>query len=74
MAISNQGDNVIHAMTRQGRKIGMTFQLANVTKPLGPVMLEARSNVVFEKGNSYVKAYSGRVKKPIEERSGGIPI
>ena len=46
-AIDNQGERVIQAMTKQGKKIGMTFQIANVTKPLGSVraMLDAEGDV-----------------------------
>ena len=47
----------------------MTFQIANVTKPLGSVraMLDAGNKVSFQKGNSYIEDRSGRIKTPIEE-------
>ncbi len=55
-AIDNQGEKVTQAITKQGKKIGMTFQIANVTKPLGSVraMLDAGNNVILQKGNSYI--------------------
>ena len=48
-AIDNQGEKVIQAITKQGKNIGMTFQIANVTKPLGSVraMLDAGNKVIF---------------------------
>ena len=58
----------------KGRKFGMTFQIANVTKPLGSVraMLGAGNKVIFQKGNSYIEDTSGRAKTPIEERNGAF--
>ena len=53
-SIDNFGEKTIQGVTKQGNKVGMTFQIANVTKPLGAVraMLAAGSKVVFETGNS----------------------
>ena len=50
----------------------MTFQIANVTKPLGAVwaMLAAGNTVVFESGNSYIQDKTRTIKTPIEERNG----
>ena len=50
----------------------MTFQIANVTKPLGAVraMLAAGNKVVFEAGNSYIQDKTRTIKTPIEERNG----
>ena len=50
----------------------MTFQVADVTKPLGAVraMLAAGNKVVFESGNSYIQDKTRTIKMPIEERSG----
>ena len=50
----------------------MTFQIANVTKPLGAVgaMLAAGNKVVFEIGNSYSQDKTRAIKTPIEERNG----
>jgi hypothetical protein len=36
-SIANQGEKAIQGMTKQRHKIGMAFQIANVTKPLGSV-------------------------------------
>ena len=71
-AIDNQREKVIQTITKRGKKIGMTFQIAHVTKPLGSVraMLDAGNKVIFQKGNSYIEDRSGRIKTPIEERNG----
>jgi len=73
-AIDNQGEKVIQAITKQDKKIGMTFQIANVTKSLGSVraMLDAGNRVIFQKGNSYIEDRSGTIKTPIEERNGAF--
>ena len=34
-SIANQGEKIIRGVTKEGQKIGMTFQIANVTKPFG---------------------------------------
>ena len=54
--IDNLGEKAIQGVTKQGNKVGMTFQVGNVTKPLGAVraMLAAGNKVVFESGNSYI--------------------
>jgi hypothetical protein len=36
-SIDNLGEKAIKGVTKQGNKVGMTFQIANVTKPLGAV-------------------------------------
>ena len=53
-SIANQGEKAIQGVTNQGHKIGMAFQIANVTKPLGAVsaMLDAGNRVVFDRPNS----------------------
>ena len=58
-------------MTKQGHKIGMAFQIANVTKPLGAVraMLDASNKVVFDRPNSYIFNKSTKAVVPIEERN-----
>ena len=50
----------------------MTFQIADVTKPLGAVraMLAAGNKVIVETGNSYIQDRIRTIKTPIEERSG----
>ena len=50
----------------------MTFQIANVTKPLGAVraMLAAGNKVVFETGNCYIQDRTRTIKTPAEERHG----
>ena len=65
---------MIQGITKQGKNIGMTFQSANVTKPLGPVraMLDAGKKVIFQKGNNYIEDKSGSIKTPIEERNGAF--
>ena len=72
--MSNQGEKVIQEITREGEKIGMTFQIADVAKPLGSVraMLDAGNKLVFEKGNSYISEKSGKVKTTIQERNGAF--
>ena len=52
----------------------MTFQVADVTKPLGAVraMLAAGNKVVFESGNSYIQDKTRTIKTPIEERNGAF--
>ena len=52
----------------------MTFQIANVTKPLGAVraMLAAGNKVVFETGNSYIQDKTRTIKTPTEERTGAL--
>ena len=71
-SIDNLGEKVIHGVTKQGKKVGMTFQSANVAKPLGAVraMLAAGSKVVFETGNCYIEDRTRTIKMPIEERTG----
>ena len=73
-AIDNQGENGVQAMTKQGKKIGMTFQIANVTKPLGSVraVLDAGNKVIFQKGNSYIEDKPGTIRTPIEEINGAF--
>ena len=70
--IDNLGEKAIQGVTKQGNKVGMTFQVANVTKPLGAVraMLAAGNKVVFEAGNSYIQDKTRTIKTPIEERNG----
>ena len=62
----------MNATTTEGKRVNMTFQIADVTKPLGSAkaMLEAGNKVVFEKGNSYIMDRSGKIKTRIEERNG----
>ena len=52
----------------------MTFQSANVTKPLGSVraMLDAGNKVIFQKVISYIEDKPGRIKTPVEERNGAF--
>ena len=71
-SIDNLGEKVIQGVTKQGKKVGMTFQIANVTKPLGVVraMLAAGNKVVFETGNCYIQDKTRTIKTPIEERNG----
>ena len=71
-SIDNFGEKTIQGVTKQGNKVGMTFQIANVTKPLGAVraMLAAGNKVVFEAGNSYIQDKTKTIKTPIEERNG----
>ena len=51
-AIDNQGEKIIQAMTKQGKNLGMTLQIAHVTKPSGSMraMVGAGNKVVFVKG------------------------
>jgi len=72
-SIDNYGEKTIQGVTKQGRKVGMTFQIADVTKPLGAVraMLAAGNKVVFETGNSYIEDKTRTIRTPIEERNGG---
>jgi hypothetical protein len=72
--IDNLGEKSIQGITRQGKKVGMTFQVADVTKPLGAVraMLAAGNKVVFESGNSYIQDKTRTIKTPIEERNGAF--
>jgi hypothetical protein len=73
-AIDNLGEKSIQGITKQGKKVGMTFQVADVTKPLGAVraMLAAGNKVVFESGNSYIQDKTRTIKTPIEERNGAF--
>ena len=73
-SIANQGEKVIQGVTREGKKIGMTFQIADVAKPLGSMraMLDAGNEVVFEGGNSYITDKTDRVKTAIQERNGAF--
>ena len=68
------GEKSIHGITKQGKKVGMTFQVADVTKPLGAVraMLAAGNKVVFESGNSYIQDKTRTIRTPIEERNGAF--
>ena len=49
----------------------MTFQIADVNKPLGSVraMLVAGNKVVFERRNSYIADKSGKVRTAIQARN-----
>ena len=71
-SIDNLGEKSLQGVTKQGNKVGMTFQIANVTKPLGAVraMLAAGNKVVFETGNSYTQDKTRTIRTPIEERNG----
>ena len=73
-SIDNLGEKSIQGVTNQGNKVGMTFQIANVTKPLGAVraMLAAGNQVVFEAGNSYIQDKTRTIKTTIEERNGAF--
>ena len=64
--IDNLGEKAIHGITKQGNKVGVTFQVADVTKPLGAVraMLAAGNKVVFESGNSYIQDKTRTIKTP----------
>ena len=70
--IDNLGEKSIQGVTKHGNKVGMTFQIANVTKPLGAVraMLAAGNKVMFETGNSQIQDKTRTIKTPIEERNG----
>jgi len=70
--IDNLGEKSIQGVTKQGNKVGMTFQIADVTKPLGAVraMLAGGDKVVFETSNSYIQDTTRTIKTPIEERNG----
>ena len=48
-SIANQGEKAIQGVTKQGHRIGMAFQIANVAKPLeaARAMLDAGNKVVF---------------------------
>jgi hypothetical protein len=72
--IDNLGEKAIQGITKQGNKVGMTFQVADVTKPLGAVraMLAAGNKVVFESGNSYIQDKTRTIRTPIEERNGAF--
>jgi hypothetical protein len=69
--IDNLGEKSTQGITKQGKKVGMTFQIADVTKLLGAVraMLAAVNKVVFETGNSYIQDKTRTIKTPIEERN-----
>jgi hypothetical protein len=73
-SIVNQGEKAIQGMTRQGQKIGMAFQIANVTKPLGAVraMLDAGNKVIFDRPNSYIVNKATKSVVPIDERNGAF--
>jgi hypothetical protein len=73
-SIVNQGEKAIQGMTRQGQKIGMAFQIANVTKPLGAVraMLDAGNKVIFDRPNSYIVNKATKSIVPIDERNGAF--
>jgi hypothetical protein len=73
-SIANQGEKSIQGVTKEGRKIGMSFQIANVTKPLGAVraMLDAGNRVVFDRPNSYIMNKASKAVMPIEERNGAF--
>jgi hypothetical protein len=72
--IDNLGEKSMQGITKQGKKVGMTFQVADVTKPLGAVRatLAAGNKVVFESGNSYIQDRTRTIKTPIEERNGAF--
>ena len=73
-SIANQGEKVIRGVTKEGQKIGMIFQIANVTKPLGSVraMLDAGNRVVFDRdskgnGGSFIMNKRTGAMTPIQE-------
>jgi len=74
--IDNLGEKSIQGVTKQGNKVGMTFQIADVRRPLGAVraMLAAGNKVVFETGNSYIQDKTRTIKTPIEERNGAYVL
>ena len=63
-------------MTKQGWKIGMPFQIANVTKLLGSVraILDAGKDVVFEKGNIHIMDKSGEGENANRKEEWGIRV
>jgi len=71
----------LNGVTKEGQKIGMTFQIANVTKPLGSVraMLDAGNRVVFDrddKGNpaSFIMNKKTKATIPINERNAAFVL
>ena len=70
--IANEGEKTLTGYTNEGKQVGITMQVAKVTKPLGSVraMVEANNVVVFDRGNSFIMDKSTRVKTKIDERNG----
>ena len=70
--IVNEGEKHVRGYTQGGKEVSMTFQVAEVTKPLGSVraMVKANNRVVFDEGNSYIQdKVTGAITK-IDERNG----
>ena len=70
--IANEGEKTLQGYSNEGKPLGITMQVAKVTKPLGSVraMLEANNMVVFDKGNSYIMDKNTWAKTKLEERNG----
>ena len=70
--IANKGEKSLSGYSSTGSPIGITFQMADVTKPLGSVraMVDAGNRVVFDKGNSYIQHKGTGMTTKIEERGG----
>ena len=70
--IANEGEKTLRGYSNEGKPLGITMQVAKVTKPLGSVraMLEANNMVVFDKGNSYIMDKNTWAKTKLEERNG----
>ena len=74
--IVNEGEKTLKGYTNEGSPVGMTMQVAKVTKPLGSVraMVEANNRVVFDKGGSYILDKATWAKTKIDERNGAFVV
>ena len=69
--IKNEGEKNLQGYTKEGNRVDMSMQVAEVTKPLGSVRayVQAGNRVVFDAGGSFIQNDVTGVKTDIEDRS-----
>ena len=70
--IPHLGETRLQGKTELGNTIGMTVQVAEITKPLGSVkkMVAAGNRVVFDSEGSYIEEKGTGLRTKIHERNG----
>ena len=70
--VPNMGEKTMEVWTKEGNSGQLTFQISEVTKPLGSVkrMCEVGNQVVFDDGGSYIINKATGKKTWLEEKNG----
>ena len=74
--IANEGERDFDARVQEGHNVAMTFQAAEVRKPLGAVskICDANNRVVFDNDGSYSENKITKERTPIERNKGSYEI